>query len=149
MTVFRHPSPDVPPTTKTMWYGGHAAALLDARLQGRLALEPMIELARAAEREDKHGLRLSNTAALYLDNVEVPADHLIGGVEGKGLVQAVDMVMKGLAKHNAKEDAVLLKVGVAASAITRLPPIVSGVLVAETMPAVIASRVSHFFIIHL
>jgi len=38
--------------------------------------------------EDKHGLRLSNTAALFLDNVEVPADHLIGGVEGKGLVQA-------------------------------------------------------------
>jgi len=38
--------------------------------------------------EDKHGLRLSNTAALYLDNVEVPADSLIGGVEGKGLVQA-------------------------------------------------------------
>ena len=42
----------------------------------------------AGNREDKHGLRLSNTAALYLDNVEVPADHLIGGVEGKGLVQA-------------------------------------------------------------
>jgi alkylation response protein AidB-like acyl-CoA dehydrogenase len=38
--------------------------------------------------EDKHGLRLSNTAALYLDNVEVPAENLIGGVEGKGLVQA-------------------------------------------------------------
>jgi alkylation response protein AidB-like acyl-CoA dehydrogenase len=38
--------------------------------------------------EDKHGLRLSNTAALYLDDVEVPADHLIGEVEGKGLVQA-------------------------------------------------------------
>ncbi|MFN7952540.1 MAG: NAD(P)/FAD-dependent oxidoreductase [bacterium] len=36
--------------------GRVAAALLDARLQGRLALEPMIELARAAEREDKHGL---------------------------------------------------------------------------------------------
>jgi alkylation response protein AidB-like acyl-CoA dehydrogenase len=42
----------------------------------------------AGNPEDKHGLRLSNTAALYLDNVEVPADHLIGGVEGKGLVQA-------------------------------------------------------------
>ncbi|KAB7742497.1 acyl-CoA dehydrogenase [Nostocoides sp. F2B08] len=38
--------------------------------------------------EDKHGLRLSNTSALYLDDVEVPADHLIGEVEGKGLVQA-------------------------------------------------------------
>ncbi len=42
----------------------------------------------AGKPEDKHGLRLSNTAALYLDNVEVPADHLIGGVEGRGLVQA-------------------------------------------------------------
>ncbi len=42
----------------------------------------------AAPPEDKHGLRLSNTAALFLDDVEVPADHLIGGVEGKGLVQA-------------------------------------------------------------
>ena len=42
----------------------------------------------AGHPEDKHGLRLSNTAALFLDDVEVPADHLIGGVEGKGLVQA-------------------------------------------------------------
>ncbi len=42
----------------------------------------------AAHPEDKHGLRLSNTAALFLDDVEVPADHLIGEVEGKGLVQA-------------------------------------------------------------
>ncbi len=42
----------------------------------------------AAHPEDKHGLRLSNTAALFLDDVEVPADHLIGGVEGKGLQQA-------------------------------------------------------------
>ena len=42
----------------------------------------------AAQPEDKHGIRLSNTAALFLDDVEVPADHLIGGEEGKGLVQA-------------------------------------------------------------
>ena len=42
----------------------------------------------AAKPEDKHGIRLSNTAALFLDDVEVPADHLIGGVEGRGLVQA-------------------------------------------------------------
>ncbi len=42
----------------------------------------------AAKPEDKHGLRLSNTAALFLDDVEVPADHLIGEVEGRGLVQA-------------------------------------------------------------
>ena len=42
----------------------------------------------AAHPEDKHGLRLSNTAALFLDDVVVPADHLIGKVEGLGLVQA-------------------------------------------------------------
>jgi acyl-CoA dehydrogenase len=38
--------------------------------------------------EDKHGIRLSNTAALFLDNVFVPAENLIGGVEGQGLTQA-------------------------------------------------------------
>jgi alkylation response protein AidB-like acyl-CoA dehydrogenase len=38
--------------------------------------------------EDKHGIRASNTAALFLENVYVPADRLIGGVEGKGLAQA-------------------------------------------------------------
>jgi alkylation response protein AidB-like acyl-CoA dehydrogenase len=38
--------------------------------------------------EDKHGIRASNTAALALDDVAVPADHLLGGVEGQGLLQA-------------------------------------------------------------
>ena len=38
--------------------------------------------------EDKHGIRLSNTAALFLDNVEVTTDRLVGGVEGQGLFQA-------------------------------------------------------------
>jgi alkylation response protein AidB-like acyl-CoA dehydrogenase len=38
--------------------------------------------------EDKHGLRLSNTAALYLDDVEVPATALVGTEPGHGLVQA-------------------------------------------------------------
>lgn len=38
--------------------------------------------------EDKHGIRLSNTAALHLDDVLVAADRLVGGVEGQGLVQA-------------------------------------------------------------
>ncbi len=38
--------------------------------------------------EDKHGIRLSNTAALFLDKVYVDADRLIGGVEGEGLAQA-------------------------------------------------------------
>ena len=38
--------------------------------------------------EDKHGIRASNTAALMLDDVRVDADALVGGVEGKGLLQA-------------------------------------------------------------
>ena len=40
------------------------------------------------DHEDKHGIRLSNTAALFLDKVYVDADRLVGGVEGQGLVQA-------------------------------------------------------------
>jgi len=39
--------------------------------------------------EDKHGIRLSNTAALTLDDVQVPVENLVGGVEGQGLQQAV------------------------------------------------------------
>lgn len=38
--------------------------------------------------EDKHGIRASNTAALFLEEVYVPADRLVGGVEGQGLAQA-------------------------------------------------------------
>lgn len=38
--------------------------------------------------EDKHGIRASNTAALFLEDVYVPVDRLVGGVEGKGLFQA-------------------------------------------------------------
>src|ERR1017187_3538326 len=34
------------------------------------------------EPEDKHGIRLSNTAALSLSDVYVDADRLVGGVEG-------------------------------------------------------------------
>ena len=40
--------------------------------------------------EDKHGIRLSNTAALALNDVYVDADRLVGGVEGQGLIQAQD-----------------------------------------------------------
>ncbi|MEI2779533.1 MAG: acyl-CoA dehydrogenase family protein [Tetrasphaera sp.] len=42
----------------------------------------------AAPPEDKHGLRLSNTAALFLDDVTVPVSALVGTAPGKGLVQA-------------------------------------------------------------
>jgi alkylation response protein AidB-like acyl-CoA dehydrogenase len=40
------------------------------------------------EPEDKHGIRLSNTAALAFSDVYVDADRLVGGVEGQGLLQA-------------------------------------------------------------
>src|SRR5690242_3086253 len=40
------------------------------------------------EPEDKHGIRLSNTAALAFNDVYVEADRLIGGVPGQGLLQA-------------------------------------------------------------
>ena len=40
------------------------------------------------EPEDKHGIRLSNTAALAFSDVYVDADRLLGGVEGQGLNQA-------------------------------------------------------------
>ena len=40
------------------------------------------------EPEDKHGIRLSNTAALAFSDVYVDTDRLIGGVEGQGLNQA-------------------------------------------------------------
>jgi len=38
--------------------------------------------------EDKHGIRLSNTAALSFDEAFVPAENLIGEKEGQGLMQA-------------------------------------------------------------
>ena len=40
------------------------------------------------EPEDKHGIRLSNTAALALSDVYVDADRVVGLVEGQGLLQA-------------------------------------------------------------
>jgi alkylation response protein AidB-like acyl-CoA dehydrogenase len=38
--------------------------------------------------EIKHGIRLSDTAQVLLQDVVVPADQLVGGVEGEGLAQA-------------------------------------------------------------
>ena len=38
--------------------------------------------------EDKHGIRASSTAALFLEDVYVTPDRLVGGVEGQGLQQA-------------------------------------------------------------
>jgi len=51
-------------------------------------LEKGLEGFSAAAPENKHGIRLSNTAALYLDDVYVDADALVGTEEGQGLVQA-------------------------------------------------------------
>lgn len=42
----------------------------------------------ADKHEDKHGIRLSNTTGLALDDVYVPIENLVGGVEGQGLTQA-------------------------------------------------------------
>ena len=41
-----------------------------------------------AGEEDKMGIRLSNTASVYFDNVRIPADHLLGK-EGRGFVYAM------------------------------------------------------------
>jgi alkylation response protein AidB-like acyl-CoA dehydrogenase len=43
---------------------------------------------QAGKHEDKHGIRASNTSPLVLENVMVPAENLVGGVEGQGLKQA-------------------------------------------------------------
>jgi alkylation response protein AidB-like acyl-CoA dehydrogenase len=42
----------------------------------------------AGKPEDKHGIRASNTAPLVFDKVFVPVDNLVGGIPGKGLIQA-------------------------------------------------------------
>jgi alkylation response protein AidB-like acyl-CoA dehydrogenase len=41
-----------------------------------------------AKHEDKHGIRLSNTTAIFIDDLFVPVENLLGGVEGQGLIQA-------------------------------------------------------------
>jgi alkylation response protein AidB-like acyl-CoA dehydrogenase len=41
--------------------------------------------------EIKHGIRASNTTPISLDNVRVPVEHLLGGVEGQGLRQAAEV----------------------------------------------------------
>ena len=42
----------------------------------------------AGKKEEKHGIRASNTASVILEDVDVPAGNLIGLVEGEGLRQA-------------------------------------------------------------
>ena len=42
----------------------------------------------AGRHEDKHGIRASDTTAVTLQDLCVPAENLVGGVEGQGLKQA-------------------------------------------------------------
>jgi alkylation response protein AidB-like acyl-CoA dehydrogenase len=42
----------------------------------------------AGPHEDKHGIRASDTCPLILEDLDVPVEDLIGGVEGQGLKQA-------------------------------------------------------------
>lgn len=58
--------------------GGPSWFVLDRELPGFEKGKP----------EDKHGIRASNTAALFLDDVYVPADRLVGLEEGNGLREA-------------------------------------------------------------
>ena len=49
--------------------------------RGTKGLEP-------GKQEDKHGIRLSNTAQVILDEVVIPAENIVGTQEGQGLKQA-------------------------------------------------------------
>jgi len=42
----------------------------------------------AGKPEDKHGICASDTCSLYLDDLEVPVENLLGGVPGHGIAQA-------------------------------------------------------------
>lgn len=58
--------------------GGPSWFIVEAGAEGFTAGKP----------EDKHGIRSSNTTALFLDDVRVPAENLVGNEEGQGLAQA-------------------------------------------------------------
>ena len=52
------------------------------------AVEAGTEGLSAGKHEDKHGIRSSDTSGVILEDVVVPVENLIGGVEGQGLKQA-------------------------------------------------------------
>lgn len=52
------------------------------------AVERDTEGLSVGHHEDKHGIRASNTSGVIMEDVVVPAENLIGGVEGQGLKQA-------------------------------------------------------------
>jgi alkylation response protein AidB-like acyl-CoA dehydrogenase len=45
----------------------------------------------AGRHEDKHGIRASDTSPVILEDVEVPVENLVGGVEGQGLRHAQEV----------------------------------------------------------
>ena len=45
----------------------------------------------AGKPEDKHGIRISDTAPLTLEDVYVPVENLVGDVEGQGMIQATQV----------------------------------------------------------
>ncbi|MBD3221777.1 acyl-CoA dehydrogenase [bacterium] len=51
-------------------------------------VEKGIEGLTVGKKEEKHGIRASNTASVILEDAEVPVANLVGGVEGEGLKQA-------------------------------------------------------------
>jgi len=61
--------------------GGYTFFILEKGAEGFSAGKP----------EDKHGIRISNTAPLTLDDVYVPVENLLGGVEGQGMAQAQEV----------------------------------------------------------
>ena len=60
---------------------GYTFFILEKGMQGFTAGKP----------EDKHGVRVSNTAPLTLEDVHVPVENLLGGVEGQGMLQAQEV----------------------------------------------------------
>jgi alkylation response protein AidB-like acyl-CoA dehydrogenase len=46
---------------------------------------------QADKPEDKHGIRISDTAPLTMEEVFVPVENMVGGVEGQGMVQATEV----------------------------------------------------------
>jgi alkylation response protein AidB-like acyl-CoA dehydrogenase len=61
--------------------GGYTFFILEKGMGGFTAGKP----------EDKHGIRVSNTAPLTLEDVHVPVENLLGGVEGQGMLQAQEV----------------------------------------------------------
>jgi alkylation response protein AidB-like acyl-CoA dehydrogenase len=51
-------------------------------------VEPGTEGLKPGKHEDKHGIRASDTCSLFLEDLFVPVENLIGGAEGLGLKQA-------------------------------------------------------------